>query len=147
MPSFVSPLTSGSGTLAYVSTLSGLQPQVTGSPRVVSLQSPVSVLLTFEGATESARQQTSSASILLSVQTTFAGSHPSSLPVLSGSQMAGALLSILASSSTTVTSSRVEAGTAMLDHRDLRLSLCPLMLPNCWQFPGIARKWRLLTSL
>ncbi len=57
-PLSVSPLTSGSGTLAYVSILSGSQPQVTGSPRVASQRSPGSVLPTFEEATESTRQQT-----------------------------------------------------------------------------------------
>ncbi len=84
-PLSVSPLTSGSNTLAYVSTLSGSQPQVTGSLRAASLQSPGSVLPTFEEATESAHQQTSSASISSSVQTTFAGSQLSSLLILSDS--------------------------------------------------------------
>ncbi len=98
-----SPLTSGSGTLAYVSTFSGFQPQVTSSARAASHQSPGSVLLTFEEATESAWQLTSSASILSSIQATFAGFQPSSLP--------------------TVSSSRGEAGTAMHDQRDLVVSL------------------------
>ena len=86
-PLSVSPLTSGSGTLAYVSTLSGSQAQVTGSPRVASQRSPGSVLPTFEGDTESACQQMSSASILSSAHTTFAGSQTSSLLVLSYFQM------------------------------------------------------------
>ncbi len=65
-PLSVCPLTSGSGALAYMLTLSGSQPQVTGSPRVVSLWSPGSVLPTFEDVTELAHQQTSS-SVLSSV--------------------------------------------------------------------------------
>ena len=125
MPSFVSPLTSGSGTLAYMSTVSGSQPQVTGSPQVASVLSPGSVLPSFGEATEYTHQQTSSASILSSAQTTFSGSQQSSLPVLSGFQTAGALPSILPSSSTTVTSSRGGAGTAMHDLRDLVVSLPP----------------------
>ena len=43
-PLSISPLTSGSGTLASLSTQSGSQPQVTGSPRAASLQSPSHLL-------------------------------------------------------------------------------------------------------
>ena len=79
----VIPVTSGSDTLASGSNPSGLQPQVAGSPRVVSHLFPGLVLPTFEEATESTCQQTSSASILSSVQNTFVGSQPSSVSILS----------------------------------------------------------------
>ncbi len=95
---FVIPVTSESGTLASMLTLSSSQPQVAGLPPVASCQSPWSVLQTFEEATESTHQQTSSASILSSVQTTFVGSQSSSL-------------------------SRGDAGLAMLDHKDMVVSL------------------------
>ncbi len=97
-----------------MSSLSGSQPQVTGSPQAASLRSPGSALPTFEEAT---------ASILSGVQTTFADSQPSSLLILSGFQTAGPLPSILPLSSMPVTSSRGEAGIALHDHRDLVLSL------------------------
>ncbi len=61
--------------------------------------------------------------ILSTVQSTFAGSQPSSLPILLGSQTAGTPPSTLPSSTTTVSLSRGQAGLALDDHRDMVTSL------------------------
>ena len=116
-PLSVSPLTSGSGTLAFVSTLSGSQPQVTGSPRVASLWSPGSVLPTFGEATESARQQ----SPLPRFYRVFKPRLLSLSHLLS--RFYRVFRRLGSSLNFTVTSSRGEAGTAMHDHRDLVVSL------------------------
>ncbi len=115
-PVTVSPLTKGSGTLAYLSTLLVSQPQVTGSPRAASARSSGSVLPTFEEATGSTRQQTSSATVVTSIQNTFADSQLSSISNLLSSVTAGAPLSTLPSS---LTVSRGDTGSALQDHRDL----------------------------
>ncbi len=64
-------ITPPSVTLVNVSTLSGSQPQVAGSHRVASRQSPGLVLQTFEEATESTSQQTYSAQALCTLQNTL----------------------------------------------------------------------------
>ncbi len=121
-PLSIPPVSSGSGTLANTSTLSGSQPKVSGSPRVVCHQSLGTILLTFEEAIELTIQQTSSASILVSVQNTFVSSQLSSVSILWTSQTAGVLPSMLPSISSTVSPLMVEAGLAMLDHRDMVVS-------------------------
>ncbi len=116
-PLTVSPLTQGQGTLDYLSTPPVSQPQVTGSPRAAAGRSPGSVLPTFEEATGSTGQQTSSATVVSSGQDTFADSQPLSASNLSSaSTMAGAPLSNL---STVTAASRGEAGLALHDHRAL----------------------------
>ncbi len=70
--------------MAYLSTPPDSQPQVTGS-RATAGRSPGSGLLTFEEATGSTRQQTSSATVVSSAQDTFADSQLSSLSNLSSS--------------------------------------------------------------
>ncbi len=118
----ISPLTSGSGTLAFLSTQSGSQPQVTGSPQAASLQSPGSVILTFEEATSESTHQQTSVPFLPTIQNTFVGSQPPSLSILSSSQATEAPPSTLPSL-TTVSLSSGEAGLALHDHRDLVVSL------------------------
>ncbi len=121
-PVTISPVTQGTGTLAYLSTPSDSQPQVTGSPRAAAGRSPGSGLPTFEEATRSTRQQTSSATVVSSTQDTFADSQPSSLSNLSSSVTAEPPLSVL---SATSTASRGESGLALQDHRDLVTSFPP----------------------
>ncbi len=115
-PVTVSPLTKGSGTLAYLSTPLITQPQVTGSSRAAAARYPGSVLPTSEEATGSTRQQTTSAMVVSSVQNTFADSQLSSLSNLSSFVTAGAPLSILPASSAI---SRGDTGLALQDHRGL----------------------------
>ena len=122
MPTFVFPVTSGSGTLANVSAPSVSLHQVAGSPWEASRRSPGSILSTFEEATESTNRQMSSASSLSSVQKTFVGSLSSSVLISMDTQTAGALPSTIPSTSSTISLSRGEADLAILDHRYLIVS-------------------------
>ncbi len=96
---------------------SGSQPQVTGSPQVVSRQSPRSALPTFEEAVKSTGHQTSSASITSSVQEMSAGSQP---PLVSTfSTPPECLHSIQSLTSLAIVVSVEDADLAMLDHKSL----------------------------
>ncbi len=119
----VSPLTSGSGTLAYLVVQSGSQTQVTGSPKVASFQSPGSVIPTSkEATTESTRQQRLLPQFYRPFRTRLLAQPPSLSRYYPSSQAAEAPPSTLPSSMT-VSLSRREAGLALHDHRDLVVSL------------------------
>ncbi len=87
---------------------------MTGSPRVAAGRSPGSGLPTFEEATGSTRQQTSSDSVVTSGQDTLADPQPLSISNLSSSVTAEDPLSVLPTS----VASRGEAGSALHNHRD-----------------------------
>ena len=122
---------------------SGPQPQVTGSPRAASLQSPGSVLPTFkEATTESTRQQTSSSPVSEHVCWLSATSLSRFNRILrrlrSLPRLYRRLRPFLCRGGKLVRPCTITG---------ICLSLYPLMFPNCWQFPNIPRKWRRHTSL